>query len=98
MAVSADFNDGETDVFVVGDVAPVGKVAAGALRAAFDDMAGEGGLGELVVVVPRPAEFMHQRGADHGTVDHATGDHDVRAKTKGFDNARRTEVGVGGDA
>ncbi|MCY1408463.1 hypothetical protein D9M71_237830 [compost metagenome] len=41
---------------------------------------------------------MHQRGADHRTVDHAPGDHDVRPQAQGFDNAGCAEVGVGRDA
>ena len=98
LAVGADFNDGKADVFVVGHIAPVGEVAAGALGAAFDDVAGQCRLGEFVVVVPRPAEFVHQRGTDHGAVDHAPGNHDVRAQAQGFDYARRAEVGVGRDA
>ncbi|MCY1389142.1 hypothetical protein D9M71_39320 [compost metagenome] len=41
---------------------------------------------------------MHQRGADYRTVDHAPGDHDVRAQTQGFDDAGCAEVGIGRDA
>ncbi len=82
LAVGADFDDGKTDVFVVGHGAPVGEVAARALGAAFDDVPGQCRLGELVVVMPRPAELMHQRGADHRTVDHAPGDHDVRPRRR----------------
>ena len=97
LAVGADFDDGKTDVLVVGHVAPIGEVAAGTLCAAFDDVAGQGRLGQFVVVMPRPAELMHQRGADHGAVDHAPGDHDVRPQAQGFDNARCAKVSVGRD-
>ncbi|MNL23555.1 hypothetical protein D3C87_1449490 [compost metagenome] len=85
-------------MFVVGHIAPIGEVATGALRAAFDDVPGQRSLGQFVVVVPRPVELMHQRGADHRAVDHAPGDHNVRPQTQGFDDARRAEVGVGRNA
>ena len=52
LAVGADFDDREADVFVVGHVTPVGEVTAGALGAAFDDMPGQGGLGQVIVVLP----------------------------------------------
>ena len=96
LAVGADLDDGKTDVRVVRHLAPIGEIAAGALGAAFDDVPGQGGLGEAVVVVPRPVEFMHQRCADHCAVDHATGDDDIRAQCQRLGNARRTEVGIRG--
>ena len=85
-------------MLVVRHLLPVGEIAAGALRAAFDDVPGEGGLGQSVVVVPGPAELVHQGGADHRAVDHPAGDHDVRAQAQGLDDARRAEVGVERDA
>ncbi|CRQ82760.1 hypothetical protein PAERUG_E16_London_17_VIM_2_04_14_02801 [Pseudomonas aeruginosa] len=96
--VGLDLDDGETDVLVVRHLLPVGEIAACALRAAFDDVPGEGGLGQSVVVVPGPAELVHQGGADHRAVDHPAGDHDIRAQAQGLDDARRAEVGVERDA
>ncbi|MNS84066.1 hypothetical protein D3C72_1178780 [compost metagenome] len=52
LAVGADFHDRKADVLVIRHFAPIGEIAAGALRAAFDDVPGERSLGEFVVVVP----------------------------------------------
>ncbi|MNF65969.1 hypothetical protein D3C84_477520 [compost metagenome] len=41
---------------------------------------------------------MHQGGADHGAVDHAPGNHDVRTLAQGFDDAGSAQVGIGRDA
>ncbi|MCY1423761.1 hypothetical protein D9M71_394840 [compost metagenome] len=82
-------------MLVVRHLFPVGEIAAGALRAAFDDVPGECGLGQPVVVVPGPAEFVHQGGADHRAVHHPAGDDDVRAEPQRLGDARRAEVGVG---
>ncbi|MNY11073.1 hypothetical protein D3C86_1440820 [compost metagenome] len=85
-------------MLVVRHAVPVGEVAAGALRAAFDDMPGQGGLGQAVVIAPGPVELVHQGGADHRAVDHPPGDHDIRAQSQGGGNARRAQVGVHRDA
>src|SRR5471032_2375870 len=52
LAVGTDLYDGKTNVLVVRHVTPIGEVATGALCAAFDDVPGEGGLGEAVIVLP----------------------------------------------
>ena len=95
LAVGADLDHGEADVLVVRHLLPIGEVAAGALCATLDDVPGQCGLGQVVVVVPRPAELMHQRCADHRAVHHPAGDDDVCAQAQGFDNAGSAEVGVG---
>src|SRR5690606_13304480 len=93
-AIGLDFQNRETDVLVVRHVVPVGEVATGALGATFHQVTGEGGLGQLVVIVPLPAEFMHQRAADHGAVDHAAGDDDVGTLIQRGSDAGRTQVGI----
>ncbi|MCY1427669.1 hypothetical protein D9M71_435260 [compost metagenome] len=77
---------------------PVGEVATGALGATLDQVAGEGGLGQLVVVAPGPAEFMDQGGTDHRTVHHPAGDDDIGALFQRCHYARRAQVGIDRDA
>src|SRR5690606_8867004 len=62
-------SNGKTDVLKVGYLSPVGKVAASALRAALDQVPSQGRLGKAVIIVPGPAELMHQRRADQCAVD-----------------------------
>ena len=80
---------------VVGHVLPVGKVAAGALRPALDQMAGQGRLGQPVVVVPGPAERMYQRRAYQRTVDNPAGNHDIGAAVQCRHYTRCAEIGIG---
>ena len=64
-SIRLGFNDGITDVRHVRNVLPVHlTVAAGALRAAFHRVAGDGACGELVPLVRLPSEFV-QHGAKH---------------------------------
>ena len=70
-------------------------IAAGGLDAAFDDVPGDHGAGQAVVVGPLPAE-VGGRGPDgHRCVGHPPGDDDVRAVVQAVDDAPRAEVGVG---
>ena len=98
LAVGTDLHNRETDVFVVRHLPPIGEVAAGALRAAFDDMPGQCRLGQAVVVLPGPVELMHQRRADHRAVHHTAGYHDIGTQLQRLHDAGRAEVGVGGYA
>ena len=85
-------------MFVVRHVLPVSEVAASALRATLDDVAGEGGVGQFVMILPGPAELMDQRCTDHCAVDHSAGDDDISAQSQRFDNARCTEIRIDGHA
>ena len=79
-AVGLGFDDRIADVRHVGNVLPIHlAVAAGTLRAAFDDVAGDGAGGELVLVVGLPAEAVdHGRQRERG-IGGAAGDHHVGA-------------------
>ncbi|MNQ75651.1 hypothetical protein D3C85_904550 [compost metagenome] len=97
-AIGLDFDDGEADVLVIRHRFPVGEVATGALGATLDQVAGEGGLGQLVVVAPGPTELVDQGGADHRTVHHPASDDDIGALFQRGHYARRAQVGVDRDA
>ncbi|MNT08307.1 hypothetical protein D3C72_1430460 [compost metagenome] len=77
--------------------ARIGKVAAADLGAAFEQVAGHGGGGQAVPVVPGPAEVRHGRPHGQGGVGHAAADHDLRAVAQGIGNAARADIGVGAD-
>ena len=56
-SVGLGFHDGIADVGQIRNVLPIHlAIAAGALRAAFDDVPGDGAGGQLVVIVGLPAE------------------------------------------
>src|SRR3546814_7222819 len=74
-AIGFNLDDRKTHVGIdVADRLPVREVAAGALRAAFDDVTGQRAGGELVVVVLAPAEFVHQRTEHHSRIETAARD------------------------
>ena len=55
------------------------EVAAGGLRAALEDVPGDGRAGQRVEVVAAPAEVGDRRPDDERGVGDPAGDHDVRA-------------------
>ena len=57
-SVFGDFDDRKSDVRGVGHVEPVGADAAGDLRAAFDQMAGDRRAGQSIEFIVAPAEVM----------------------------------------
>ncbi len=60
IAIGLDFHNGKAHIGVtVGDVLPVGKVTASSLGAAFHQMASQAALGEFVIIIPAPAEFVY---------------------------------------
>ena len=60
-AVFGHLDDGHPHVVPARYVLPVGEIAPRPLRAAFDQMARQGPLAELVPIFVFPAEFVHQR-------------------------------------
>ena len=96
-AMAVDLGDGEADVGRAGEVEPVGGDAAGDLRAALQEVAGDGGAGEAVPIVVAPAELVHA-GPDHERgIGDAAGDHDIGAGRQRRHDPPAAEVGVGGD-
>ena len=79
-----------------GNVFPIHlAVAAGALRAAFDDVSGDGAGGELVPVVRFPFELVdHRRERERG-IGGTAGDHDIGARVERFRQRERPDVGIG---
>ena len=73
---------------------PVGEVAAGGLRAAFQDMADQAAGTEPVVIVRGPAEFMHQNAERQRAVGATAGDDDVGARGESGCDRQRAEIGV----
>ena len=95
-AVGVAFDDRIADVREVGNVLPIVEaVAARALRAAFDDVAGDDSRGESIPVVAGPAELVAQRRHRERGVGRAAGDDDVRAARERLDDRHRADVRVG---
>ena len=69
--VVGDFGDREADPVDVGHFEPIGRDAAGDLRAALDQMPGDGRAGQAVPIVPRPAEPVGARGHGQAGIGHA---------------------------
>jgi hypothetical protein len=93
-AVGERFEHRIADARPVAHVAPVGEVAARALRAALDDVAGDDARGKPIPVVGRPAERVdHRRERDAG-VRAAARDDDLRAGRQRFDERPRAVVRV----
>ena len=82
---------------VAGQVEEAGEVAAGGLGAALDDVTGDHGTGQLVVLLGRPAEPPDRRPDHDRGVGDPPGDHDVGAGLERAGDAERAEVGVGGE-
>ena len=99
VAVGVDLGNGVAQRGQAGHifVAGVGKVAAGDLRAAFEQMARHGGAGQAVPVVGRPAVVRHGRAQHQRWVGHAAADHDVGPGAQRIGNGLRADVGVGAD-
>ena len=96
-AVGGHLDDGETDVVIARNVEPIGGEAAGGLCAALDQVAGDGGAGDPVVVGGFPAEVGEAGAHGEGRIGHAAGDDDVSAGAEGLGDRCGAEIGVGGD-
>jgi hypothetical protein len=94
-AVGAALGDGEAHVVPARNAGPVGVVAAGGLRAALDQVAGQAAWRQLVQVVGFPVEAGDQRRQRHRAVDAAAGDDDVGAGGQRRGDREGAEVGVG---
>ena len=94
-AFGAALGDREAHVVPAGHAGPIGVVAAGGLRAAFDQVAGEAALRQLVQVVGGPTEARDQRSQRHRAVHAASGDHDVGARGQRCGDGEGAQVGVG---
>ena len=93
---ACDLGDREAGVAEVGELGEERVVAAGRLGAALEDVAGDGGAGEGVVVGRRPAEVRGRRADDERGVGDPAGDDDVGAGVETGDDPPGAEVGVGG--
>ena len=96
-AVGLHLGDGKPDALGVWDLFEEGVVAAAALGAALDDMAGDDRAGDGVEIVVPPAERVqrrtdHQRGVGDPTRDDHLGPGGQRVG-----NGTGWQVGVGGD-
>ena len=81
----------------IGHIAPIGEIAAGALGAALNHMAGQGALGQFVIVVLGPAEFVHQRPQYHGGISNTAGEYDVGTGIQGRLDRQGAQVGIHGN-
>ena len=72
-------------------------VTSGALRPAFDDVAGHDRPGQGIPIVGSPAESPRRRATDECCIRDAPGDDDVRATVESCRDSPAAEVGVGGD-
>ena len=97
-AVAAHFGNREAHVGVAASYRfPVGEVAAGGLGTALEQMPGQAALGQLVVVLPAPAELVHQRCQYQGTVCHPAGNNYVRALFQSRNQTWRSQIGIQAD-
>ena len=95
LAVLAHLDDRKAHVGIaVLHQLPVGEVAAGALRTAFDDVTRDASRREQVVLVFLPAELVHQRPQHHRGVHAAAGDHHVGPLGQRAGNRQGAEVSV----
>ena len=79
-SIGLGFNDGISDVRHIRDVGPIHlAVSSGALRAALDDMSGDGSGRQQIPVRLFPAEPVNHRRKRESSISAAAGDHDVRA-------------------
>ena len=93
--VSRRFDDGIADVGEIGNVPPVVQaVAAGALRAALDDVTGNDPGGEAIPIVAGPAELVAQRRHRQRRIGRPTRDHDVRSARERLDDRHGSDVSV----
>ena len=79
---ACDLGDREPGVAEVGDLGEERVVAAGGLGAALQDVPGDGGAGQGVVVGGLPAEVRRRRADDQRGVGDAAGDDDVGAASR----------------
>ena len=95
--VTVDFGDWEAWVGLVGDGAEAGEVAAGGLRAAFDDVSGGDRAGEGVVVTGGPAPPPGGGTDNQGGVGDPAGDDDVGTVLQRPCDAESAQIRVGGE-
>ena len=95
-AVLADFADRKAEPGEIRDIlaAGIGKIAAGDLPGAFQEMAGDGALPQKIPVVHGPAECMDHRREEQRGIGGASGDHDIRATTQRIRHRFGAEIGV----
>ncbi|MCB2047960.1 MAG: hypothetical protein KDE32_07000 [Novosphingobium sp.] len=93
-AVGAAFGDRIADVRRVGHEFPVGESAAGDLCRALGQVADQRSGCKQVEIVGCPAEFMNQRSERQRGIDHASGQHDVRAFGQQRGDGEAAEIGV----
>ena len=94
-AVGTRLDDGKADIRHIGYRLPVERaVPAGALRAALDDVSGDGSGGQAVPIVRQPAELMDQRRQRQRRVGRSAGNDDVRAGLQRLDERERSEIDV----
>ncbi len=95
-AIGLGFDDRIADVRHIGNALPIHlAIAAGALRAAFDDMSGDCARCKLVVLIGFPSEAMdHGRERERG-IGRAARDDDVRSRRQRLRQRESADVGVG---
>ena len=96
-AILADFADRKTEPRQIGHVlvAGIGKIAAGDLAGAFQQMPGDGALPEQIPVIHRPAEGMDHRRQKQRRIGRAAGDDDIGACCQRLRHRLGAEIGIG---
>ena len=94
--VREHFEDRVANAGEVANPAPVGEVAARALGAALDDVAGDDAGREAVPVIGRPVEGMDHRRQRDARVGAAARDHDLRAALQRLDDRPGAVVRIRG--
>ena len=96
-AVGKAFGNRKAHVVIVGHVLPVGKIAAGALSTAFDDVTSQRTLSQFVVVIQRPVKLVQQRAEHQCGIGNATSQHNVCTSGQCGTDRLGAEVGIHGD-
>ncbi len=93
--VGLGFHDGVSDIRQVRNILPIDlRVAAGRLRAALDDVAGNSSRGKLVPIPLAPAEPMDHRGKRQRCIGAAPGDHHLRARRQSLREGKSADVRI----
>ena len=96
-AVRLDLGNRKPDIGKFGDVleAGIGKISAGHLAAAFEEMAGERSGRQPVPVGPLPSELRDERAEHQRGIGHPPRDDHLRAVPDRFRDLPGADIGIG---
>src|SRR5205823_5980792 len=88
----------ETDISEIFYFLPIGgKISARTLRAAFQNMSGDGSGSEFITVVIIPSKFIDHRSKCKSRIRRTTGNNDLCTLTQGFYDWHCAEIDIGAE-